>query len=45
VAELLRSLGYRPGTAVVVRRGEVLTEDEEVEEGDELVIYEAISGG
>lgn len=45
VAELLEAMGYRPGTAVAVRRGEVLTEDEALRDGDGLEVYEAVSGG
>ncbi|MEM4699642.1 MAG: MoaD/ThiS family protein [Candidatus Nezhaarchaeales archaeon] len=45
VADLLRAMGYERGEAVVVRRGKVLTEVDGLAEGDELVVYEVISGG
>ncbi|RLF09831.1 MAG: thiamine biosynthesis protein ThiS [Thermoprotei archaeon] len=45
VKDLLKSLGYTLGTAVAVREGEVLSEDEALVDGDRLEVYEAISGG
>ncbi len=45
VRDLLRLLGYSEESAVVVREGVVLTEDEALMDGDEVEVYEAISGG
>lgn len=45
VRELVKALGYREEEAVVVRGGTVLTEDEALADGDEVEVYEAISGG
>jgi len=45
VGKLLRELGVLPGTAMVIRRDMLLTDDELVEEEDELEIRAVISGG
>ena len=45
VVDLLRMLGYNPEAVVVVRGGEVLTEDRVVRPGEEVLIYMAYSGG
>jgi len=45
VAQLLAELGVLPGTAMVIRRDELLTDGEVVEESDEVEIRAVISGG
>ncbi len=45
VFRLLKDLGYKPYTAVIVRRGTPLTEDELVFDGDEVELYEVRSAG
>jgi sulfur carrier protein ThiS len=45
VGRLLGELGVLPGTAMVIRRDELLTDREFVEEEDELEIRAVISGG
>lgn len=45
VADLLRTLGYASSEYVVAREGTILTEDEEIREGDRLVLIPVISGG
>lgn len=42
IEELLRELGYLPVEVVVVKNGEIVPEDEEVVDGDELIIYPII---
>jgi len=45
VKELLKELGILPDTVLVIRGEELLTPDQAVEEGDEIEIRPAISGG
>ena len=45
VGRLLAELGILPGTAMVIRRDELLTDGEMVEDGDEVEIRAVISGG
>lgn len=45
VKELLKELGILPDTVLVIRGEELLTADQVVEEGDEIEIRPAISGG
>jgi len=45
VKELLRELDILPDTVLVIRGDELLTADQVVEEGDEIEIRPAISGG
>lgn len=45
VKELLEKLNLSPESTIVVRGEEILTEDEWVEEEDEVKVISAISGG
>ncbi len=45
VKELLEKLNLSPESTIVVRDDEVLTEDEWLEEDDEVKVISAISGG
>ncbi|KSW12633.1 thiamine biosynthesis protein ThiS [Pyrodictium occultum] len=45
VGDVLRELGLLSNEYVVARRGRVVTEDEHVEDGDELILYPVVSGG
>jgi len=45
VGELLEELGINPETVVVVRNGEVVTEDEKISDNDEMKIISVVSGG
>jgi sulfur carrier protein len=45
VKELLKELEILPETVLVIRGEELLTADQVVEEGDEIEIRPAISGG
>ncbi|MCS7265818.1 MAG: MoaD/ThiS family protein [Armatimonadetes bacterium] len=45
VKELLKELKLSPESTIVVRGDEVLTEDEWVEENDQVKVISAISGG
>jgi sulfur carrier protein len=45
VGRLLAELGVLPGTAMVIRRDELLTEGEMVEDDDEIEVRAVISGG
>lgn len=45
VKELLEKLNLSPESTIVVRGDEVLTEDEWLEEDDEVKVISAISGG
>lgn len=45
VIDVLRELGLLENEYVVVRRGKVVAEDEELADGDELVLYPVVSGG
>ena len=43
--ELIRRLGLSPLSSLVVKNGEVISEEDYVEEGDEVRVINAISGG
>ncbi len=43
--ELLEKLGLSPLSSLVVRNGEVISEEDYVEEGDNIRVVNAISGG
>lgn len=43
--EILKELGLAPGSHLVVRNGQLVTEDEAFAEEDEVTIISAISGG
>ncbi len=43
--ELLKELGLSPLSSLVVKNGEVISEEEYVEEGDNIRVINAISGG
>ena len=43
--EILKELGLAPGSHLVVRNGQLVTEDEALAENDEVTIISAISGG
>ena len=45
VRELLKKLELNPETVLVVREGELLTEDTQLYESDEIKIVNVISGG
>lgn len=45
VKDLLKELNVLPDTVLVIRGEELLTADQVVEEGDEIEIRPAISGG
>lgn len=45
VRELLKELDILPDTVLVIRGDQLLTADQVVEEGDEIEIRPAISGG
>ena len=45
VAQLLAELGILPGTAMVIRGDELLTDAELIEDVDEIEIRAVISGG
>ena len=45
VGDLLTKLGIVAGTVLVIREDELLTEDEVVEEGDDIELRAVISGG
>ena len=45
VGKLLAELGVLPGTAMVIRGDELLTDGEMLEERDEIEIRAVISGG
>ena len=45
VGELVRSLGLLAGTVMVIRGDELLTDDEMVEDGDQIEVRAVISGG
>jgi sulfur carrier protein len=45
VADALHAAGLLASEYVVTRNGKVITEDEEVADGDELVLYPVVSGG
>ncbi|RLJ71095.1 sulfur carrier protein [Hydrogenivirga caldilitoris] len=43
--ELLRRLGLSPLSSLVIKNNEVISEDDYVEEGDNIRVINAISGG
>jgi len=43
--ELIRKLGLSPLSSLVIKNGEVISEEDYVEEGDEVRVVNAISGG
>jgi len=43
--ELIRKLGFSPDEVVVVRNGEVITEDDEIHDGDFVELIPVASGG
>ncbi|MFQ5830458.1 MAG: MoaD/ThiS family protein [Candidatus Methylomirabilia bacterium] len=45
VKDLLKELEILPDTVLVIRGGELLTADEVVDDGEEIEIRPAISGG
>jgi len=45
VGDLLASLGVLPGTAMVIREDQLLTDDEMIEDADAVEIRAVISGG
>jgi sulfur carrier protein ThiS len=45
VGDLLASLGVLPGTVMVIRDAELLTDDEMIEDADAVEIRAVISGG
>lgn len=42
---LLKELGLSPRSHLVLKDGQLITEDEMVQEGDQITIVSAISGG
>jgi sulfur carrier protein len=45
IGDLLRELGINRETVLVRRNREICVEEEEIEEGDEIEVIRAISGG
>ncbi len=45
VSDLLRELGLLSEEYIVMRSGKVLTEEDEVVDGDEVVLIPVVSGG
>jgi sulfur carrier protein ThiS len=45
VADILRHLGLLPGTAIVIRGDELVTDEEVVEANESIEIRNVISGG
>ncbi len=45
VRDILEMLGLEPSDYVVVRNGEVVTEDDVVSDGDLIEVYRVVSGG
>jgi len=45
VSDVLRELGLLSSEYIVARNGRIVTEDELVEDGDEIVLYPVVSGG
>ncbi len=45
VADLIQALGVTPGTVLVIRGDELLTDDEVVEDHDDVEVRAVISGG
>ena len=44
-SDVLRELGYLPGTAMVIRGDELVPEGDMLEAGDDIEIRSVISGG
>ncbi len=45
VKDVLKKLGLKIEEYVVTKSGEVITEEDIVEDGDELILYPVVSGG
>jgi len=45
IVDVLKSLGLLVDEYVVSKNGRVVAEDEEVRDGDEIVLYPVVSGG
>ncbi len=45
VRDVLRRLDIPPGTVLPIRNGDLVTEDERLEDGDTLELMNVISGG
>ncbi|MCD6340388.1 MAG: MoaD/ThiS family protein [Desulfurococcales archaeon] len=45
VGDILKMLGLDPSDYVVVKNGEVVTEDDVVSNGDVIEVYRVVSGG
>ena len=45
IRDLLKYLGLDLSRHVVIRNGEIATEDEEIKEGDYIKILDVVSGG
>jgi sulfur carrier protein len=45
VADVVQALGIMAGTVLVIRGDELLTDDEVVEDGDQIEVRAVISGG
>ena len=43
--DLLKKLNLQPQSNIIIKNGEVITEDEYIEQNDEVEIINAISGG
>ncbi len=43
--EVLRKLGLKIEEYVITKSGEVITEEDIVNDGDELILYPVVSGG
>jgi len=43
--DLLKKLNLQPQSNIIMKNGEVITEDEYIEQNDEVEIINAISGG
>ncbi len=45
IEEILRGLGLNTEEYIVSRNGRVVTADEKISEGDEIILYPVVSGG
>jgi len=45
VRELIHRLGYATEGVIVIKNGRPLLEDEQLEDGDNVTVYRAASGG
>ncbi len=45
VKDVLKKLGLKIEEYIVTKSGEVITEEDIVEDGDELILYPVVSGG